>query len=1165
MREFQEDDDLKPDNLFQERLKGMTHGRYEYPIGNLGEKQFARDLQLQRHYLSEFQAANPKADLQSAFADTFKLQANWTIMRRMNNSFRDAEDRFEEMPQPVYQTARAAVQQEAQTYEQPRVKGELRSLAQLLKGALLKEFPTADCTIDIYDLPFRLREHLMDIEATRKALICCRQKNAHNDVSLQMQTLAKDQRAVLDNEDLRHQVRNSVPIVRGFLAEIEGRKKRLKFFYGILKMRMHHGELREMQDRIRYAEIEQKNTETQMQKLVKREETKNTNKETLKRANMEYGLPSKANFDQPYQPWADGADMWNPYAGPDQVNNQADNYPGMQQVGAGFVPPEPQWHQAAHVGARPPQQRAPMHFIGQPVMMQSGRGPTNTAPMHFGEQPHMMQPGQGPTSKPPMQFVGQPRMMEPGQGPPNRPPMHIGGQPFAMPSGQAVMAGQPVPGWQNVQAPYGAQPDMFNQGPGYGWGGPMLNDPNMTGQTLQNFAGSDQAQNQRSVKQQSDQNAQAYGGWGNGNQQSPVNNAWGAPGDHKELKQKSTDTGNTHDHFNNHSERNNAWKAASNQSFKSQSNRSNPDNGWGTGGDDYAAPANDQQPWGRASQGSKGGDAAWPANSHHGSDPRGKSTVREDVSADPKAFIKSYWKDWNKVVNGEEAMGKKSHRKYLEPGNVHNYAAPPLPAIPYNKAKDASHGIQAGKGTDYDHKTRRPIYIDTMENPYASFTFKYGSKGKLEQESKIKIDDVDTKKIKEQAEKDKYESMPKHQLVKELMQKREATPNNDTRAASGSKEAVEQWADNVSNSRGAGAQWGGQGSRDGGSKVGWGGNGSKGGGSNEGWDRKGSKAGDKNGGWDGNGSDAGDNNSSWNAHESTREESHSGWEQTGRSILGEALKSGAKDRKSVRAHGGSQMDDGQKGGIHGAWTSDELEDAPNRDDWNYGALNHGGFNQDGMYYGGPDYGGLQYGDFNYGGLNYGPPHYGGLRYGGFNPGGIGPGGFIPHGVNDVEYNPHGFNQALRNERGWNNRGEDEAKNSESGEVNGSSEFDRELGVSKKIEAKHFGKAYPKEMPKTPQVIPQVARPPTAHDDGNGFGFGFNNGLGGYAGNKPFRTWRGYDNAQPVEETYDHSKPDHAKTGGIHTPKRFVQESFCYPTPEYLKHPAHLSTCKTEME
>lgn len=37
--------------------------------------------------------------------------------------------------------------------------------------------------------------------------------------------------------------------------------------------------------------------------------------------------------------------------------------------------------------------------------------------------------------------------------------------------------------------------------------------------------------------------------------------------------------------------------------------------------------------------------------------------------------------------------------------------------------------IRAGRGYMYSHKTRRPVYIDTMVEPYAVFTFKYLEKG----------------------------------------------------------------------------------------------------------------------------------------------------------------------------------------------------------------------------------------------------------------------------------------------------------------------------------------------------------------------------------------------------------------------------------------------------
>lgn len=49
---------------------------------------------------------------------------------------------------------------------------------------------------------------------------------------------------------------------------------------------------------------------------------------------------------------------------------------------------------------------------------------------------------------------------------------------------------------------------------------------------------------------------------------------------------------------------------------------------------------------------------------------------------------------------------------------------------------ESKYQIKAGKGYMYYHQTKRPLYIDTMDEPYAIFTFKYLNKGRRLREAK---------------------------------------------------------------------------------------------------------------------------------------------------------------------------------------------------------------------------------------------------------------------------------------------------------------------------------------------------------------------------------------------------------------------------------------------
>lgn len=97
-----------------------------------------------------------------------------------------------------------------------------------------------------------------------------------------------------------------------------------------------------------------------------------------------------------------------------------------------------------------------------------------------------------------------------------------------------------------------------------------------------------------------------------------------------------------------------------------------------------------------------------------------------DGAFDPnQSHIKPYWTKWNQRVSPENDDGGKD--PYIVPEE-------PLPAIPESLAQkeNMSHQIRAGKGRLYYHTTGTPKYIDSMESPYAVFTFKYRSKGKLQ-------------------------------------------------------------------------------------------------------------------------------------------------------------------------------------------------------------------------------------------------------------------------------------------------------------------------------------------------------------------------------------------------------------------------------------------------
>ncbi|RMY20912.1 hypothetical protein D0867_03674 [Hortaea werneckii] len=139
-------------------------------------------------------------------------------------------------------------------------------------------------------------------------------------------------------------------------------------------------------------------------------------------------------------------------------------------------------------------------------------------------------------------------------------------------------------------------------------------------------------------------------------------------------------------------------------------------------------------------------------------------------SPSPGAHVKSYWADWRQPTMPQDSPGHgmKKHEAARDPCD---YPSAPLPTVPEGKLKDMKHGIQAGKGANYSHRCHRPLYMDTMAEPYAVFSFKYRSKEALEKILKRDVSS-DVQATVKQAEEEKFLNMPKHKLVKELMKMR---------------------------------------------------------------------------------------------------------------------------------------------------------------------------------------------------------------------------------------------------------------------------------------------------------------------------------------------------------------------------------------------------------
>ena len=177
---------------------------------------------------------------------------------------------------------------------------------------------------------------------------------------------------------------------------------------------------------------------------------------------------------------------------------------------------------------------------------------------------------------------------------------------------------------------------------------------------------------------------------------------------------------------------------------------------------------------------------------------RRKATEHRAPPVQP--VIKSYWREWNRrSTNSADLPRDQQHRE------VYNYPASRLPKVPEDKAGDASHGIQTSRGAQYTHVCQRPTYIDTMEAPYAIFSFKYRSKQVLQKLLNNKNVESDLRAIEEQAKKASFMLMPKEKLVERLMKEPSHSKRGETSSAEKQNERKQRSATQHTN-RGA-AEW----------------------------------------------------------------------------------------------------------------------------------------------------------------------------------------------------------------------------------------------------------------------------------------------------------------------------------------------------------------------
>lgn len=288
------------------------------------------------------------------------------------------------------------------------------------------------------------------------------------------------------------------------------------------------------------------------------------------------------------------------------------------------------------------------------------------------------------------------------------------------------------------------------------------------------------------------------------------NNSWDQPEDQQNTEGHENDW-NTGENDQNNNNQGDGWGNDQNNSgdqdqgggwdTNTEPEANNNEDPWGGNAEQAAQPEADA--WGQQDQNTPkaaskaASKAAW-GNDGAEQEPS-KASKPADLATSVSAVrptIKSYWRDWNKP--SEEVIRKLSRK---QPRNPYDYPpAPPPAAAPSRKAESVLHGVAAGPGARYAHATYRPEYLDTMEKPYAVFTFKYRPRERLEKQLGRRIDTTYVKKAVEAAQQEMLMRLPKDELVSELMKRQMLldTPRRVTASragGSGGGAAKPAWGD----------------------------------------------------------------------------------------------------------------------------------------------------------------------------------------------------------------------------------------------------------------------------------------------------------------------------------------------------------------------------------
>lgn len=205
------------------------------------------------------------------------------------------------------------------------------------------------------------------------------------------------------------------------------------------------------------------------------------------------------------------------------------------------------------------------------------------------------------------------------------------------------------------------------------------------------------------------------------------------------------------------------------------------DNGWG---DDNKKSANN---------GRGGTPAASPKINAWNDGNKSKAHVTsalpkiEEDEEDFQPKFKPYWAIWNNPAKNSKFLHPPNSNPNVsirrEPRDPYIYPAEETPKLPADVAekRGINRAITTGKGAPYVHRCERPQYLDTVQKPYAVFSFKYRSKEVLEEMLGKNLDD-EMAKVEEVGAKANLMTMSRVQLVEELYKLKVSSPRSESKS-----------------------------------------------------------------------------------------------------------------------------------------------------------------------------------------------------------------------------------------------------------------------------------------------------------------------------------------------------------------------------------------------